>query len=140
VSTLHQPPATPGALLCPRCGGELRTDQAWCLECGLAARTRVHPPPNWRLPIVVTGLLLALVAAGISFGLVALLDEDESPPPTVTVTVPAATAPAPVETVPTTTVPTTTVPTTTAPATPTTTTPPGGIEPTSPGGASPDGR
>lgn len=94
MSALLPPPTTPGALLCPRCGNALRDDQAWCLECGLAARTRIHPPPGWRGPIVATLLALALLAAGISLALVALLDEPEPTPAPTTVTVPATT-PAP---------------------------------------------
>ena len=99
---------TPGALLCPRCGNTLRDDQGWCLECGLAARTRVHPPPSWRVPVVLTCVLLALLAAGIAVALVTLLDTPESTPAPTTVTVPAATTPRP-------TTPSATVPTTTAP-------------------------
>jgi hypothetical protein len=126
VSTLLPPASrSAGALLCPRCGRTLREDQSWCLECGLAARTRVHPPPSWRVPIVLTCVLLALLAAGIAVALVTLLDTPESTPAPATVTVqatsPAPTTTAPAATVPTTTatVPTTpTVPTTTAPTTP----------------------
>jgi hypothetical protein len=121
VTAVGRPPAAPGTLLCPRCGSALRDDQSWCLECGLAARTRVHPPPSWRLPIALTCVLLALAAAGIAVALVTLLDTPESAPAPTTVTVPAATAP-PASTP--TTVPTTpTVPTTTTPTTPTTSTP-----------------
>lgn len=112
MSAYGPAPIAPGAFLCPRCGQALRSDQAWCLECGLAARTRVHPPPNWRLPIALTLLLLALLAAGIAFTLVALLDEREAAPAATTVTVPA---PAPAATTP----PVTTPPATTVPQTPT---------------------
>ncbi|HEV7773277.1 MAG TPA: hypothetical protein VGO48_08355 [Conexibacter sp.] len=143
MSAVRPSPTTPGALLCPRCGNTLREDQGWCLECGLAARTRVHPPPSWRMPVVLTCVLLALLAAGIAVALVTLLDTPESTPPPATVTVPAATAPAPTTpaaTVPTTSVPTTTVPTTTVPTTPTTptTTSPGAT--TSPGTTTPTGN
>jgi len=129
VSALHPPLTTPGALLCPRCGSALRDDQAWCLECGLAARTRVHPPPSWRIPVIATLVALALLAAGIAFALVALLDEPESTPPPATVTVPAATAP------PATTPPPVTTPGATTPTTPVT--PPSTITPTTPGTTTP---
>ncbi len=131
MSALHRPDLPPGALLCPRCGSALRDDQSWCVECGLAARTRIHPPPSWRMPVLLACLVLALLAAGIAVALVTLLDKPQTTPPAATVTVPA-TAPAattPATTVPTATTPlttaTTTVPTTTTPAvtTPTTTTP-----------------
>ena len=117
------PPAPPsvGTLLCPRCGTPLRDDQSWCLECGQAARTRIHPPPSWRAPIALTAVLLALLAAGIAVALVTLLDTPESAPPPATVTVPAASTPAP--TTPAATVPTTTSPAATTPTVPTTTSP-----------------
>jgi hypothetical protein len=121
VTAVGRPPAAPGTLLCPRCGNALREDQSWCLECGLAARTRVHPPPSWRLPIAVTAVLLALLAAGIAVALVTLLDTPESAPPPATVTVPAASTPATVP--PAATVPTTTSPAATTPTAPTTTSP-----------------
>jgi len=128
VSAIHRPDLPPGALLCPRCGSALRDDQSWCVECGLAARTRVHPPPSWRMPVLLACLVLALLAAGIAVALVTLLDKPQTTPPPATVTLPA-TAPAttPAATVPTATTPLTTetVPTITTPAatTPTATTP-----------------
>jgi len=126
VSALHPSPPAPDALLCPRCGATVRGDQGWCLECGFAARTRVHPPPSWRVPVVLTCVLLALLAAGIAVALVTLLDTPESTPPPATVTVPATastpTTPAAVPTTPT--VPTPTTPTATTPTTPGTATTP----------------
>jgi hypothetical protein len=83
-------PTTPGALLCPRCGNALADEQGWCLECGLAARTRVHPPPNWRVPLLASVVALALLAAGIAVALVALLGKgDTAAPAGTTITVPA---------------------------------------------------
>jgi len=124
VSALQPPPIGSSALLCPRCGSTLREDQSWCLECGLAARTRVHPPPSWRIPIVLTLVLLALLATGIAIALVTLLDTPESTPAPATVTVPAASS-SPASTATTTatvpgtpTVPATTAPEATAPAPP----------------------
>jgi hypothetical protein len=85
-------PTTPGALLCPRCGNALADEQGWCLECGLAARTRVHPPPNWRVPVLATVVALALLAAGIAVALVALLGNGNTAAPAgTTITVPAGT-------------------------------------------------
>jgi hypothetical protein len=129
VSAVRPSPTTPGTFLCPRCGNTLRDDQGWCLECGLAARTRIHPPPSWRVPVILTCVALALLAAGIAVALVTLLDTPQSTPAPATVTVPAATAPTttpPAATATTTIAPQTTVPTTTGPAatTPGTTTPP----------------
>lgn len=144
MSAYGPAPIAPGAFLCPRCGHALRPDQAWCLDCGLAARTRVHPPPNWRLPIALTLVLLTLLAAGIAFALVALLDEREATPAPATVTVPATIPPAatpPAATTPATTVPpaTTQPQTTSVPGTATTpgTTVPGAA--TAPGTTTPPG-
>lgn len=135
MSALHSP-TEPGTFLCPRCGSTLRNDQGWCLECGLAARTRIHPPPSWRLPVLVTCALLALLAAGIAVTLVTLLDTPEATPAPATVTVPATAPPAatvPPVTTPPVTTPTTTVPGTAPPATSTPTTPaPPGTTPTTP--------
>lgn len=135
MSAVQPSPTTPDALLCPRCGNALREDQGWCLECGLAARTRIHPPPSWRLPVLLTCVALALVAAGIAVGLVALVGNPSSAPaPATTVTVPAATptATTPLQTAPTTTAPPATTPTA---VTPTKTTPSTRVAPRAPGGA-----
>ncbi|MBS1871394.1 MAG: hypothetical protein JSS99_17215 [Actinobacteria bacterium] len=120
MSALHQSGAEPGTLLCPRCGSTLRGEQSWCLECGLAARTRVHPPPSWRIPVALTFVVLALLAAGIAVALVTLLDTPESTPPATTVTVPA-TASTPLA--PPATAPTATSPVPTAPVVPPTSVP-----------------
>ncbi|MGB2710200.1 MAG: hypothetical protein WBC33_01700, partial [Conexibacter sp.] len=127
MSAFGPAPVTPGAFLCPRCSHALRAEQGWCLECGLAARTRIHPPPNWRLPIAATLVALALLAGGIAFALVALLDEREPTPAAATVTVPAPEATTPSGT----TTPATATPTT---ATPSPTTTPAPVT-TVPGGA-----
>jgi hypothetical protein len=130
VSALRPSPTTPGTFLCPRCGNTLRDDQSWCLECGLAARTRIHPPPSWRVPVILTCVLLALLAAGIALALVTLLDRPEATPAPATVTVPAAAAPAP--TTPAATTPAATTPEATTPTQPSATTP---STPPSAGGA-----
>ncbi|HEX7292786.1 MAG TPA: hypothetical protein VF250_16820 [Conexibacter sp.] len=134
MTAVGQPPASPsaGTLLCPRCGSALSDAQGWCLECGLAARTRVHPPPSWRMPIALTAVLLALLAAGITVALVTLLDAPESAPAPTTVTVPAT---APAASTPAATVPTITTPAATTPTVPTTTAPAA----TTPGSTTPSG-
>jgi hypothetical protein len=45
---------------CLQCGAELDDDQEWCLECG-SARTLIHTPPDWRVPVAVLGGVVALV-------------------------------------------------------------------------------
>jgi ribosomal protein L37E len=65
------PPVQPEpAASCERCGAALAIDQEWCLECG-AARTRIRRAPNWRVPVAVVTVVIAL--ALIAF-LIALID------------------------------------------------------------------
>jgi hypothetical protein len=64
------PPATERA--CPRCGAPLAPDQEWCLSCGTAVSTRIAPTPRWRVPVVLVGALLALLAAALVLALVEL--------------------------------------------------------------------
>ncbi len=45
---------------CLRCGAALAPDQEWCVDCG-AARTLIHRAPDWRVPVVVVGVVIALV-------------------------------------------------------------------------------
>jgi hypothetical protein len=59
------------AAFCAQCGTELEDDQEWCLECG-AARTLIHRPPDWRIPVATVGMLILLVVAGFAIALVNL--------------------------------------------------------------------
>jgi len=52
---------------CSHCGGELATDQEWCLECG-SARTLIHSAPNWRIALAIVGGVV--VVAVLAFVLV----------------------------------------------------------------------
>jgi hypothetical protein len=120
-----QPPAVdqpaPAPIACPRCGAEVRGDQGWCLDCGLAARTRMAPAPDWRVPTLVAGGigLAAIVALIVAFVVFTGHNQPVAPASTAPVT------PTPAE-LDTTTVPVTTVPGATAPpaTTSSTTTPP----------------
>lgn len=122
-----EPAVARAPLPCPRCGAQVEADQSWCLECGLAARTRLAPTPNWRLPLVLAGAvgLAAVVALIVAF---VTITGDNAPLPTTaappaTVVDPAATTTiAPTTTVAT--VPTTPDATPTVPAIPTETAPP----------------
>jgi hypothetical protein len=49
---------------CTACGARLEPDQEWCLECG-AARTIIHRPPDWRIPVAAVGLVV--LAAAVAF-------------------------------------------------------------------------
>jgi hypothetical protein len=122
VSATAAPPTDGTA--CPRCGAHVADNQDWCLSCGDAARTRLVPTPNWRLPIAIVAVVCALALLAIALAFVQLT-KDDAP---VTPTAPAATTPA-------TTPPATTPPATTAPATATTT--PGATTPTTPGATTP---
>jgi len=56
---------------CAQCGNELHDDQEWCLECG-AARTLIHRPPDWRIPVALAATILLLVVAGFAIALINL--------------------------------------------------------------------
>jgi predicted nucleic acid-binding Zn ribbon protein len=61
--------APPPVSSCPLCSAPLAADQAWCLDCGAAARTRIVPtPPRWPLfgAIIVLAALLALAAIAVA--------------------------------------------------------------------------
>ncbi len=128
------PPTAPAPIACPRCGAVVAGDQSWCLECGLAARTRLARTPGWRTPLIVAGAigLAAIVALIVAFLVVtgdnAPLPTTAAPAvttaPTTTTADTAATVPTTPGTTPTLPVVTTTPPTTPAvPPAPTATTP-----------------
>lgn len=129
-----------GSLRCPRCAAVVGPDQDWCLECGLAARTRLAPTPNWRLPVaaVATIATLAILALGVAF--VVITGDDVEPVATTSATAPApgatappaatTTAPQPGATAPATTAPAAAPTATTTPATTTTTGTPTGTSTT----------
>ncbi len=121
------PGRQPAVLRCPRCEAPVAPGQDWCLECGDAARTRLAPAPNWRMPIALIAAIAILAGLAIGVAFVALTDDDEpvaaatSPTgPTGPVTEPVVTtappAVAPVQTT-TTTVPTPPPATVTTPST-----------------------
>ena len=56
---------------CQVCGAALAEDQEWCLECG-AARTLLRPPPDWRIPVAIVAVVVALVLIGLLIALVSL--------------------------------------------------------------------
>lgn len=68
--------ADPHAIACPRCGRPVGGDQAWCLECGAAARTRLVPAPGWRAPLAIAAAVALLVLAGLTWGFVVLTSDD----------------------------------------------------------------
>jgi septal ring-binding cell division protein DamX len=123
--------AAPAQRQCPRCGAAMTDEQEWCLRCGAAVGTRIATAPGWRVPLIVTGLLVLLAAVAIAIAIIQLADDTDEVPATVT---PTAT-PSAVETPPPTPTPTPTLtpdpaatatptPTPTPSATPTPTTTP----------------
>jgi hypothetical protein len=120
--TLEAPAS--GTIPCPRCQSPVAPDQDWCLECGAAARTRLAPTPNWRVPVIVLAIVAVLAGAGLAIAFVALTDDNAKTPSTATSAPAVATEPTaapPPTTPPTATTPT--VPTATTPTVPTATTP-----------------
>lgn len=86
--------ADPDAIACPRCGRPVGGDQAWCLECGAAARTRLVPAPGWRAPLAIAAALAVLVLAALTWGFVVLTSDDGGSGAGASPTTPATTAPA----------------------------------------------
>jgi hypothetical protein len=78
---------------CPRCAAPLEPDHDWCLQCGLAARTRLAPTPDWRIPLVAAIVAGLLGAGGLAFAFVELTSDDGPVVTTTTATTPATTAP-----------------------------------------------
>jgi len=69
------PASDADAIACPRCGRPVGGEQAWCLDCGAAARTRLVPTPGWRAPLAILATLGVLAVAGLTWGFVALTDD-----------------------------------------------------------------
>jgi hypothetical protein len=75
TSIPERPPTrTPHDDRCPHCNAPLEEDQEWCLECG-AARTLIHRPPDWRIPLAIVGgtaavavLIFVLVISNLGGG------------------------------------------------------------------------
>jgi ABC-type enterobactin transport system permease subunit len=61
-----------GTLTCPQCTAPVPAEQDWCLRCGTAARTRLVPTPNWRLPLALAAVLAILALGVLAAAFVAL--------------------------------------------------------------------
>jgi hypothetical protein len=109
------PPGAPqaaGTISCPRCATPVGPDQDWCLSCGAPARTRLVPTPNWRVPVAVLAVVVALAGIALALAFVSLTNDTEpsapvnsqAPPPSATggqaPAQPAPTQPAPTQTTP----------------------------------------
>jgi hypothetical protein len=80
---------------CPRCSAAVQADQDWCLECGAAARTRLAPPANWRLPVALLATIALVAGVAIAVAFVALTNDDPVQAGTQPATTAGATAAAP---------------------------------------------
>jgi hypothetical protein len=122
--TLEPPAVVPepaGAVRCPRCQSPVAPDQDWCLECGAAARTRLAPTPNWKLPVAALAVIALLAGIGLAVAFVALTDDNTKTAATSTATAPV------VATEPTAAPPPTTPPASATTPAITTTTPTAGV-------------
>jgi hypothetical protein len=63
--------AAPADATCAQCHAPLADGQEWCLECG-AARTLIHRPPDWRIPVAVVATVVVLVLAAFAVALINL--------------------------------------------------------------------
>ncbi len=127
------PEAQPDPDACVHCGTPMLEDQEWCLECG-AARTLIHRPPDWRVPVAVIGTVVIVAAVALAVVLINLSSSADHSVITRTVVAQAPRTAKPRstrrttgattagKTTPTTTTPTGTATTATTPAAPT---PPG---------------
>ena len=108
MTAVETPPPAPAQEVrrCPRCGAELTPQQEWCLNCGADVTSTFAPPPSWRGPVALVGVLLAIAAAALILALVELAGDAEqvAEQPAATPT-PAAPTPAPTVTPESTTIP-----------------------------------
>ena len=117
----------PAPRQCPRCGAAMTEEQEWCLRCGAAVGTRIAAAQGWRVPFLITGLLVILAAIAVAIAIIQLADDTDEVPATVspTPTPSAVQTPAPTPTPTLTPDPAATAtPTPTPSATPTPTTTP----------------
>ncbi len=112
MSVTTSPPSPPGTVsglageTCPLCGAPLHPEQEWCLSCGAAARTRLATSPNWKAPIAVLAVVVALSLGVLAAALVKLAGGSGRAPAPLTTTV--TTAPTASTLIPTTTTTTST--------------------------------
>jgi hypothetical protein len=76
----------PAPRQCPRCGASMTDEQEWCLRCGAAVGTRIATAQGWRVPLVLTGLLVALAAVAIAIAIIQLADDTDEVPATASPT------------------------------------------------------
>ena len=68
VAVSSDPADTAPGGFCGLCGRPMEPGQEWCLECG-AARTVIARPPDWRVPVLVIGVVVLLIAGGFAYAL-----------------------------------------------------------------------
>jgi hypothetical protein len=90
-----------GTITCPRCEAPVEREQDWCLTCGAAARTRLIPPPDWRIPAASVAVLAVLAGLVLAIAFVDLTrQQTETPGTTSTTQAPTVTQPPPAATTP----------------------------------------
>ena len=80
----------PAPRQCPRCGAAMTEEQEWCLRCGAAVGTRIATAQGWRVPLVLTGLLVTLAAIAIAIAIIQLADDTDEVPATAATPTPSA--------------------------------------------------
>lgn len=58
--------------LCPLCGAPLKREQAWCMRCGAAARTRLAAQPKWKALVIALVVVVVLALGVLTAALVTL--------------------------------------------------------------------
>jgi outer membrane biosynthesis protein TonB len=98
----------PDGATCATCGARVQDGQEWCLECGTALARNGR---RWRVPAVITGVVIAFAITSTAVAFVAISDDGpgtvtvaENPPP-VHAPPPAPPAPAPAAAAPKATAP-----------------------------------
>jgi septal ring-binding cell division protein DamX len=77
MTTTETTPASPPAAetTCPTCGAPAQRGQLVCLECGGRIALTYRRPPSWKIPVVITFLVAALVIAGAVVAYQAVADD-----------------------------------------------------------------
>ena len=82
MQTQQAPPPPPAAgeqAPCPSCKRPVERTQPFCLHCGRRIARDYRRPPNWRIPIALTALLVVAAGVAAGFGITELTEQDEGP-------------------------------------------------------------
>jgi predicted nucleic acid-binding Zn ribbon protein len=73
------PPAAAPQASCPGCGKPVDRGDSFCLDCGRRIGHEYRRPPNWRIPVVLTALLVIALGIAAGFGVTQLTNKEEGP-------------------------------------------------------------